>query len=749
MSYHDRLNQLYQGEQDGRPDNRQWGTTSSSPQITSEATRPQPSLMNANEPVSSSSDTTASSLRSRRTEHQQQNTARRDTEHQSSVEYTLKTMVPSKWYVPKNNKHVRREKHALRLVGQMLPGDETSVLVVTNKHIPMEDLHTIALKRRTTRQEVHGESQDVQHDMPSTNAVNVYYFEVTVQKGITWVGLVPSQALKGPVTVGRFPGDCVASIGMSFDGQLLISAQRKQVSTTGKENSRSSEERNTIGCGLEVGEAGTPTKVFFTKNGEMFVAPMEVPEVDTRHYRYFPAVGIAGAGGDVFANFGLSYPFRWKGSDRYILFSPSEVVPARNSPVRATGTTVGGTNDPSPSSFSPSSAGNREQKSHGSQGPPNVAARIEESRRSEVAFSPDLTGAPSIASRHVPSIPVNRPPAHFDDDTPGFKRPDWEKGAFERPMDEVETNGGSFNMSQGSTFQMYQFPHQSHASFGDTYQPRQPDNGLDEKLPSRPSGINVGPRNSSLNSSASSSHRSRQTSIEGMHNETRVSVSSPPKYGRQSDKTFCLDEDDPEQELPSFLISPFAKKPSITPPTPDEAYNGRVGAHYVNDPAMGRVGAHWVENKSAVLMDPQEIIDATECARDLQRCCESDDADPSFVEGLLDICRSKQETVRKTLEEGLIKFDDPSMVKPLHELMTLNDSLLDAIDFAECRLKTNMKPAPGPHPNPYPDSHSPIHVATGSLEIDILVKRKDVFSLICMLRAQGDKRLDAALALMR
>jgi hypothetical protein len=39
--------------------------------------------------------------------------------------------------------------------------------------------------------------------------------------------------------------------------------------------------------------------------------------------------------------------------------------------------------------------------------------------------------------------------------------------------------------------------------------------------------------------------------------------------------------------------------------------------------------------------------------------------------------------------------------------------------------------------------------ATGSIEIDTLVKRKDIFSLTCMLRAQGDKRLDSALALMR
>jgi hypothetical protein len=38
---------------------------------------------------------------------------------------------------------------------------------------------------------------------------------------------------------------------------------------------------------------------------------------------------------------------------------------------------------------------------------------------------------------------------------------------------------------------------------------------------------------------------------------------------------------------------------------------------------------------------------------------------------------------------------------------------------------------------------------TRSLEIDALVRKKDIFSLICMLRAQSDKRLDSAMALMR
>jgi hypothetical protein len=131
-------------------------------------------------------------------------------------------------------------------------------------------------------------------------------------------------------------------------------------------------------------------------------------------------------------------------------------------------------------------------------------------------------------------------------------------------------------------------------------------------------------------------------------------------------------------------------------------------------------------------MDPQEINDAMECARHLQRRCGSDDEDPSLVEGLLETCRSKQHTVAQTLEMNT--FDDQTLAAKIHDLTTLNKDLCDAIRLAEDYLKGKKKLAPSRlAPN-----------------IQTLVKRKDIFSLICMLRAaEDDKRLDAALALMR
>jgi hypothetical protein len=63
----------------------------------------------------------------------------------------------------------------------------------------------------------------------------------------------------------------------------------------------------------------------------MLLPPMDIPDLDILQKWYFPAVGVA-ASGDIFANFGLSYPFRWKGSSQHQLFSPTVTVQVPSSP---------------------------------------------------------------------------------------------------------------------------------------------------------------------------------------------------------------------------------------------------------------------------------------------------------------------------------------------------------------------------------------------------------------------------------
>lgn len=648
----------------------------------------------------------------------------------------------------KNHAHVKREKNALRLVGR-IPAreeEESAVLVVTNKPIPMEVLVNIA-----TRQEFHGET--------FKDAVHVYYFEVTIQKGITWVGLVPSRELQGPVTLGRFPGDCMSSIGMSSDGRLYVSGQQEQEGVSvNNTNPSVFTERDTIGCGLEVGEEAV-ARVFFTKNGEMLLAPMTVTELNPHADWYFPAVGVAAAGGDVFANFGISYPFRWKGSEHHVLFSPSEVVAAPpDSPLRRAATTTGvpfqretvahsSPLKPPPGGANVSSVG----APPGSQPRcPSVAERIDEMRRLQQQSNLAGESAPMPVSGQIPSLPL----ANAITGAGARSMPDWERHVPEGPRDENEMNaklppvpqqrnmhGGSLSASHGSTlhssygssFSSSGILHQSQESFGEGRQPRQSDDlhGNAVKLPSRPSAESL--KAESLSAGRTHTPHSSSTS------SSRPSLSSSGLYGRPSDRSIRLDEPFPDEDsTPQFLSSPgFARKAQGA-----DEYAGRVGAHYVPEPASGRVG-------TAALMDPQDIEDANHCARDLRECCESNNA--SFAHDLLELCRSKQAMIVKTMQEGMIKIDDPAMEAPLNELMILNDTLLDAIEIAERQLENKpVSPVP-PVLDSGPDSRPsvPFPTATGSLEIDVLVNRQDVFSLICMLRARGDKRLDSALALMR
>lgn len=452
-------------------------------------------------------------------------------------------LLPSTWNVAKYHAHVRQD--ALRLVGRMpssMEQEQTAVLVVTDKPIPEQ----VIAKEDST----------------------YYYFEVTIQRGNTWVGLVPMQELDAPVTLGRYPGDCRGSIGMSSDGRLYISSQEHK-GVGMKESTNRFDERDTLGCGLQVGDSSI-ARVFFTKNGEMILKPSNITQVDTRVDKYFPAVGLAAAGGDIMANFGVSgRPFRWKSSDRDAPFSLSNAL-------------------------SPPSA-------HAETCIPSPATPVAAAATSPVAVSP------ASASSTVDLSPARR-----------------------------RTRNKSGNIM--------------------------------EQVPPLP-----------------------------------------------------LDEHELDSKMPAV---------------PRE-YEGRVGAFAVNEPAPDRADAQ--------LMDQQDIDDAIECARYLRVCCDSNNV--SFAAELLEICRTKQDTVRKTLEEGMIKFDDPSLEAQLNKLMLLNDELLDAIKFTEEQLGSKRAPGAG-FPVPL-DPDSPDLSSYDDPEIDSLVSRKDVFSLICMLHAKGDKRLDSALALMR
>ena len=521
-------------------------------------------------------------------------------------------------------------------------------------------------------------------------------------------------------------------------------------------------------------------KVFFTKNGEMLLEPLYVSNLNTHSDWYFPSVALDSASGDVFANFGLSYPFRWKGSDRHVLFSPEEVVvvPA-NSPLRVNrtaaspaqtnmsppkpppGSAIASTWDGSPAVPSvrehhaikmgraglpvASSSGN--QRLHAGSWNESPLAASAGKNRSRQTSSGSAHHSDSVTAGPAPLLPVTQATRH--DEVYGLHSTDENEANTKLPARDSFLPPSSIPFgrntsssqdrafSEGSTFHQ-----QSRESSESRYQPRQPDT-LDSAaihLPSRPASgsLDAGQSWSPRNSSNSESQFYRDSS-------SQPSLPSSGLYGQPSDKSISLEDDFPyEDSTQKFLEEAFSNKASIS-----DEYSGRVGAHYVPEPVAGRVGAHYVKgpvSNSVVLMDRSEIEDATHCASDLRKCCEENN--PSFAHELLELCRAKQTKIVSTMQNSMLKIDDPAIEAPLNELMMLNDTLLESIKFAESQMKRIASPVQSSNSNSRSDLSLPTF-ATGSLEIDTLVNRKDIFSLICMLRAQGDKRLDSALALMR
>ena len=138
-----------------------------------------------------------------------------------------------------------------------------------------------------------------------------------------------------------------------------------------------------------------------------------------------------------------------------------------------------------------------------------------------------------------------------------------------------------------------------------------------------------------------------------------------------------------------------------------------------------------VEELSSRLSD-HDIEDAKENARSVRGIMASDNVDFGYLQTVLDVCRSDQRKVAKAIEDSM--FQD-EIETDLSILIDLNNNILDVIETGERVVNSNKKPTPA---------------KTSNLDVEELINKKDIFSLICMLRVQmNEKRLDAAFALMK
>jgi hypothetical protein len=128
----------------------------------------------------------------------------------------------------------------------------------------------------------------------------------------------------------------------------------------------------------------------------------------------------------------------------------------------------------------------------------------------------------------------------------------------------------------------------------------------------------------------------------------------------------------------------------------------------------------------------QQMEESKTAARNLWDVAASPDKDYGLLDSLIDTCKREQVRIQKWINIALIQEGDVS------QLIALSENISNAVEVGDEAFKNApLKPPPTPQPS-------------NSLDIERLVEKQDIFTLICTLRAQqSSRRLDATLALMR
>jgi hypothetical protein len=197
------------------------------------------------------------------------------------------------------------------------------------------------------------------------------------------------------------------------------------------------------------------------------------------------------------------------------------------------------------------------------------------------------------------------------------------------------------------------------------------------------------------------------------------------------------------------------------------------------------------------LLSAQEVEEARENARTLRTLVDSPEADVDFLNTVLSLCRADHSKVSTVIEDIMLSGDnddddETAMLDSIEKWIDLNGNILDAIEHGEAKLNVKAKyverrqrspsptPVPPSPPSPPQDQRRQSSSSNGGdvrrpsqssspqqppdrrrssvnhnnkridLDVQDLVDKRDIFSLICVLRVHEDeKRADAAMALVR
>ena len=537
------------------------------------------------------------------------------------------------------------------------------------------------------------------------NKDSLYYFEVTIKSlpaGCdAGVGVVLD---KVGSSIGEFiPGETRDSIGLDSNGILRANGKVIGPETLPLEGFSGRiegfGEGDVVGCAVEV---SGQRRVFFTKNGRIIVPPNRFSDIEMKKILLCPSFGVKvnrNQTVQAVGNFGADprRPFIW-GQSAYLAYMPLN--------------------------GSSTSSNNQQHRTQSRTPPPPFRSRQKQKKPinrqlSAPAGGPDqeLTSPPNIrqirgqntarqnADRQATSL---SPAAELYQ---GATRPGRKRNvpliAIARRESDDNSNGGHHSLgSQGSHSQ------------GDLIDDTRTELGASHASPMDGHG-------DELMSASTSRLDSEWQTPNGNHDESSGFLSTTP--GTRSSLEFsAISETENEQDP---FVAPESRRTSGSTNHPREEEKN----------AIESIPEHVASNAPAGTLTPGEIEGMRENARTLRSVCADDaEVDESFLESLLDFCRADKQTVAVSLDNAFLS-EGGGVPMALFEL---NDLILEAVTLGE-KAVTEMKNRAVAEPPPTQKQNSNL-----DLDINGLIRKKDVFSLICILRAQSDQRLDAALALM-
>ena len=662
---------------------------------------------------------------------------------QRIIEEQLDQVLPASWDIGENIRgssiQLSHENYDYTYVTIRNSTEISRVTVAANQAIPTSQLQKVASSRQTgvdmpstTRSTVRPDlanhtsanalypkilpsNRNLQADideyqellLSKLSSDSLYYFEVEISvlpnRAVAFVGLVLDEL--GASGIGTVPGEMRNSIGLDSNGVIKIGGKTIDSEIWHLDNQKGVNiegfrEGDVIGCAVEVSGM---RRILFTKNGKIIVPATRFNDIDMRANPLCPAFGVymhRNQTSKFLGNFGLDVerPLLWAHSEYMVckLAAESSAVsyPTLMHPLDSQHRSSSNGKAPLRQQSDPRWRSSSSAPSDSPQSP-RSARNPSGGNRQSMSLSPGAA-SPSVLTRRR-----SRNPRTMEGEPPTI-----ETTGERRSQLRQESRGSGVFGTPASTCLVD-----------------------DESDLNAPGNL----RHDRDISTGRERARSHETLGQvGRRQDPRYSSAASLPSGRQRHGSYTQHslEFDTLQDAETHEPDPFyASAPVYLAGQPDQLHE---------------MSNHGPSVSSAGAFTPKDIDFMKDNIRMLRSVCEDHAAvDASVLENILDCCKADQQAVQVALEKAMTN-EDSSV--DLMELIGLNELVMDAIKLGEELIQSSVKKAVEQQQQ-QPRLQKKANTAM-DLDINGLIRKKDVFSLICILRAQSDQRLDAALALM-